>query len=675
MGPKRYFKLSIAFAIVLNLSTAVQAFDREPCSTFASTLYEAGNVTFLRDQYGRPTENFSDAWGISYEACKDLCPASSNLIDWSAFTNQLGSWPLPFLMLITQLPFQSASIWKNLQELLLAIGSPILIIYSLAVTIFNTRTIKKAFREVEEDNRSLERLDQIKLIKSVRRVLIESQSTPFRHFNILKRDLAPRVVNPENWWWWAAAAEELTMMRRGLTFPLVAAIACILFALCILLLELLRSEEVDPNLGTSLGITSLWLWLVPVTLGWPMVGGTSFPKVIPGPEYEKIELQSLESFEGTVKDTALDLEPRTVPQSYGGVSVIGAESEPGLFFNYARVWSHMRTSGRVIKAFRNFTHRQEQKIRTDGKQPWNDNDWEANLGGTQEQMLKYITATDRDFLHLPLHSNFSPGVLANCMKAAVIALTLGWATTGGSLLITYMYVTIYPISTFANIPRLLLPLLTKLRTPPVGIGCSSAGYLIYGVAATVSWLLLVTSAYLSDLYLNPNEAASFLSIDSSMFAAAAVYLRIFGKAVAFVNAVFLLVTSILQFTDLYSSCWCSSAVMSLGTTNGWVVLFATDSQIVAVSEIPWLIGFSMSGVASTVMLSFILRYRADSKDHDEEPPRIKDQHPNGLKRVMWKCVSILLVFCLVFFVDNEFRHAVRFSMMIIRSYDPVPQRN
>lgn len=207
-----------------------------------------------------------------------------------------------------------------------------------------------------------------------------------------------------------------------------------------------------------------------------------------------------------------------------------------------------------------------------------------------------------------------------------------------------MYVTIYPISTFANIPQLLLPLLTKLRTPPLGIGCSSAGYLIYGVAATVSWLLLVASAYLSDLYLNPNEAASFLSIDSSMLAAAAVYLRIFGKTVAFVNAVFLFVTSILQFTDLYSSCWCSSAVISLGTKNGWVVLFATDSEIVAASEIPWLIGFSMSGVVSTLMLFFILRFRADSEDQDEESPRIKDQPPNGLKRVRWKCVSIYVFF-------------------------------
>jgi hypothetical protein len=190
-----------------------------------------------------------------------------------------------------------------------------------------------------------------------------------------------------------------------------------------------------------------------------------------------------------------------------------------------------------------------------------------------------------------------------------------------------------------------LPLLTKFRTPLVGLGCNSAVYLIFGVEATVSWLLLVTSAYLSDLYFNPNEAGSLACVGSSILAAAAVCLRICGKTLAFINACFLLVTSILQFTDLYSSCWCSSAVMSLGTKNGWVVLFATDSEIVAVSEIPWLIGFSMS-VVSMVMLFFILRFRADSKDQDRESPRFKEQPPNGLKRIRWKCVSIMDQFSL-----------------------------
>lgn len=151
MGRMRYFSFAISF-LLFNDPITVEAFNPPTCALVASALYiEAGNVTFLRDQNGRPTNNFSDAWGISYEACNNICTAEPNLVDWSVFTNRLASWLLPCLMLLVQLPFQSASIWKNLQELLLATGNPILIIYSLAVTIFNTQSIKKAFRELEEN--------------------------------------------------------------------------------------------------------------------------------------------------------------------------------------------------------------------------------------------------------------------------------------------------------------------------------------------------------------------------------------------------------------------------------------------------------------------------------------------------------------------------------------------
>ena len=441
MEHKRYFKLSIAFAIVLTLSAAVHAFDREQCSIVAGAFYEAGKVNFLRDHNGRPTDEFVDAWGISYEACNNLCAAKSDFVDWDGFTNHLITWLFPCLSLAAYLLFQGSSVWKNLQVLLLAIGSPVLIIYSVTVTIFNAYSIKKAFRKVEEENRCLDRPPQIKLIKSARRLLMASQSIPIGSLNTFQNDLAELVVNPENWRWWAVVAEQFTTMMEGLTSSLVGTFAFLLWTLCIFILEISTSDELDANLGTGFGITGLWLWLVPVTLGWSIVVGASFPKGISGREHDKIESQSPESFERTLKDSGLVLEPRTVPESYGGFSVIGSESEAGPVFNYARVWSHMRTSYHVIEAFRNFTHRQEQKIRTDGKQPWNNNDWEANLGGNQEQMLKYISANDKDSLYLPLHSKFSPGVLTNCMKAAVIALTLGWATTGGSLLITYMYVT------------------------------------------------------------------------------------------------------------------------------------------------------------------------------------------------------------------------------------------
>jgi hypothetical protein len=155
----------------------------------------------------------------------------------------------------------------------------------------------------------------------------------------------------------------------------------------------------------------------------------------------------------------------------------------------------------------------------------------------------------------------------------------------------------------------------------------------------------------------------------SLLGPAAVYLRIFGKTLAFTNACFILVASILQFTNAYNNCWCSSAAMTLGTKKAWVVLFASDAQIVAVSKIPWLIGILMNVVVDTVTLVFILRYTGDSGD--EELPLVKEQLPQGMSRVRWKCVSILKFNRRIFFVDFGSRHVVRISMMITRSYGPV----
>jgi hypothetical protein len=125
-----------------------------------------------------------------------------------------------------------------------------------------------------------------------------------------------------------------------------------------------------------------------------------------------------------------------------GFSVTGAESESGLIFNYARVWSYMNTVASIQEAFHDFTNRQQQKLPTDGTQPWYTEDWDAGLAGALE-MSKYISTSDKDGLLLPIRYQLLPTVVVNCFKAAFVAVTLSGATIGGSLLITYMYVAIY----------------------------------------------------------------------------------------------------------------------------------------------------------------------------------------------------------------------------------------
>jgi len=246
----------------------------------------------------------------------------------------------------------------------------------------------------------------------------------------------------------------------------------------------------------------------------------------------------------------------------------------------------MNAVARAVEALSILTVRQRQRQRTDGTRPWDDSNWDANLAGTPEQMSKYISARDIDVQFLPVHSQPLRGVRMNCVKAAIVSIILGWGTTGTGLLIAY-------------------------DTPTVGLGCDSSAYLIYGVDATVAWILLTSSAYLSHFYCKRSEHLSPHPPNSLLLVPAAVIFRVSGKTIASINACFVLITSILQFTNLYNNCWCSAAVVSLGAKNGWVILFATDAQIAAASETPWIAGVFVSIIIGAVTLGFILGSRGD----------------------------------------------------------------
>lgn len=99
---------------------------------------------------------------------------------------------------------------------------------------------------------------------------------------------------------------------------------------------------------------------------------------------------------------------------------------------------------------------------------------------------------------------------------------------------------------------------TSSRTPVVGLGCQSGSYLIYGLVSTIAWLILCQAAYLSRLHSLRLESSHIKSQarlrPSSLLAASAVIMRLVGKSLAAANAVFIIATSIIQFTGLYDNC-------------------------------------------------------------------------------------------------------------------------
>ena len=87
--------------------------------------------------------------------------------------------------------------------------------------------------------------------------------------------------------------------------------------------------------------------------------------------------------------------------------------------------------------------------------------------------------------------------------------------------------------------------------------------------------------------------------------------RLLGKLLASANAIFVIATSIIQFTGLFDNCWCDACIPSLGKAAGWVVLFASDEQLFKASKGAWVGGVFMAIVVGGVISLWIFIARGD----------------------------------------------------------------
>ena len=157
--------------------------------------------------------------------------------------------------------------------------------------------------------------------------------------------------------------------------------------------------------------------------------------------------------------------------------------------------------------------------------------------------------------------------------------------------------------------------------PAVGLGCRSEGYLIYGVTATISWVLLISSFFLSHtvnlryqvIYtrgrdsvsrekntdpegggesqdpepVNPSEHRRKPS--ESTLAFLTIITRATGKLIAAMNACWIVISAIFEYTGVYDSCWCETNADVLGS-RAWVVLFITPQTFQTVARSFWIGG-------------------------------------------------------------------------------------
>ncbi|KAF9062645.1 hypothetical protein BDP27DRAFT_1481868 [Rhodocollybia butyracea] len=171
------------------------------------------------------------------------------------------------------------------------------------------------------------------------------------------------------------------------------------------------------------------------------------------------------------------------------------------------------------------------------------------------------------------------------VRSAFVALFLQWGTTGAIIFVAY-------------------------RTPAVELGCSSGSHLIYGIVATVSWLVLVFSNLVSHEIMQRLEVQDKRSTRS--LSGLAVITRLKGKAPAIVNAAWLIACSVMEdIGTLQTCCRCATDAFQFHE-NGWTSVFKDVSDLGNVAEGTWIGGFLWS-ITVCIVVAAIFAYRVNGE--------------------------------------------------------------
>ncbi|KAJ7799197.1 hypothetical protein B0H14DRAFT_2530083 [Mycena olivaceomarginata] len=174
-------------AVLLLVSSSVVA---DCLAAFDSLRAAGGEIEGGTDNHGHPV-NIANATAMTYALCIHTCGAGFRLNPWSLFSQRFSTWLLPFLALVSQLPFGANNRLDNLMSILLNVGSPTLGAYSLLLTLLNSRWVAHRFSNISYPNAD-----------SAARILSSLQQVPLK---VTTADglLASLIILPENNEWWS----------------------------------------------------------------------------------------------------------------------------------------------------------------------------------------------------------------------------------------------------------------------------------------------------------------------------------------------------------------------------------------------------------------------------------------------------------------------------------------
>ncbi|KAJ2927286.1 hypothetical protein H1R20_g9808, partial [Candolleomyces eurysporus] len=389
------------------------------------------------DNYGNVLEDVTQATGVTYDLCVKACSSGQQPFQWTIFSQQFSSWLLPWLALVSQLPFGPKDKLENLESVVLTVGSPMLAAYSLALTVLNGRWIARRFSKHNYPN-----------IRNAIRVLSSLQQAPLRITNEGAL-LASLIVLPQNDPWWRELIEWLAYPHTW-SISAVTSIAWVVIAYIFTVIDSFTGDMAEAINANGQGVGSLWLWLLPIVIGWLQIS----------PKCDEERVRSAVERANKIAYVATDTHPVLVEELTEERAIhlaSGKEDEvndtlrrdervTAPIYNYARFLPWVQAVEEVCETFRVASERYHHHDSVDPMIGWitmgdrigdfGSKPHGRNRVGNVSQVARYCQF-DPHYQHTAFRSRWGPNVFSRIAIASALAFMLQWGTVGAAFIVVY----------------------------------------------------------------------------------------------------------------------------------------------------------------------------------------------------------------------------------------------
>jgi len=463
-------------------------------------------------------------------------------------------------------------------SVILAVGSPTLAAFSLALTAVNTRWANTRFSAIEYPNH-----------ENAAKALIHLQQVPLR---LTTRNglLASLIVLPENDLWWECVVDRLEQTHTW-TVAAATSIAWVLIAFIFTVIDSFMNLGYNIN-SNGQGVGSLWLWLVPIVVGWLWIPVCSYDKLRATIDRAN-DLAFVAAPNADAPRRAYDISRTQAIRIYNKKKVFNQDAARAApVFNYARIWEWSSVVETIAQGFEHADWKARRHLPVDSRREWahpedkRPMDNHDNRTGTIAQVQAYCgfpIQGDEEFVQ-PV----PPGMWKRIFVASAFAIGLQWATTGSAVIIV-------------------------LFTPTTGLGCRSGSYILYGATSTLIWFAQLLSSYLAHYAKERHDRGDIPRAESKSANWAknlATFLRRLSVLAAACNTISVILACVFQFSNFYNTCYCNASVLGRGFAHAYVIIDRDTGYYNGPMKAAWVGGVVLAS-GSVVLFLFFLHLMLD----------------------------------------------------------------